>query len=76
MQQHSCQFDTARIISHSLWVGGAMVMFLNDFSVVIQRTGHWISTTFLDYIHGQLDATTAGMAQAMACPIPFLNMAT
>ncbi len=76
MPQHSRRFDTARIGSHSLHAGGATAMFLNDFTAVqIQRAGRWTSTTFLDYIHGQLDATTAGMAQSMARPISFLNMA-
>jgi len=75
--QHSRRFDMARIGSHSLRAGGAMAMYLNNFSAIqIQRAGRWTSTTFLDYIHGQLDATTAGLAQAMAWPIPFLNMAT
>jgi len=77
MQQHSCHFDMARIGSHSLQAGGATAMFLNDITTVqIQHAGQWTSTTFLDYIHSQLDATTAGMAQAMASPIPFLNMAS
>jgi len=50
-------------------------MFLNDFTAVqIQRARQWTSTTFLDYIHSQLDATMASMAQAMARPISFLNM--
>jgi len=60
-----------------IWAGGAMAMYLNDFSAIqIQCAGCWTSTTFLDYIHGQLDAPTAGIAQAMAHPIPFLIMAT
>ncbi len=77
MQDNTRNFDKARIGSHSLRAGRATAMFLNDFTAVqIQRAGRWTTTTFLDYIHGQLAATTAGVAQGMARPIPFLNMAT
>jgi len=77
MQNNTCHVDTACISSHSLQAGGATAMFLNDFTTVqIQWAGRWTSTNFLDYIHGQLAAMMAGIAQAMACPIPFLNMAT
>jgi len=77
MHHNTCHFDTAHIGSHSLQAGGAMAMFLNNFTVVqMQHLSQWTSTTFLDYIHGQLDATTAGIVQTMSCPIPFLNMAT
>jgi len=77
MHQHSCHYDLACIGSHSLRAGGMVAMSLDDYSAVqIQHAGCWTSTTFLDYIHGQMDATTTSIAQAMTCPIPFLNMAT
>jgi len=44
-------------------------------ALTIQCAGRWTSTTFMDYIHGQLDVTTHGLVQAMSMQTPYHNMA-
>ncbi len=62
--------------SHSLRAGGATALYINKKdAMTIQRAGRWTSTTFLDYIHGQLDVTTCGHVQAMSTQTPYYNMA-
>jgi len=52
-----------------------MAMYLNDFSAVqIQCARFWSSTTFLDYIHNQIDVVTCSLAQSMSITLPFINM--
>jgi len=60
-------YNVKRIGSHSLRSGGATALFINKKdALTIQRAGRWTSTMFMDYIHGQLDVTTHGLAQAMS----------
>jgi len=62
--------------SHSLRAGGAMALFINKHDAIeIQRAGRWTSTTFMEYIHGQLDVVSIGLSTSMAKITPFLNMA-
>jgi len=62
--------------SHSLQVGGAMALFINKHDAIeIQHAGQWTSTTFMEYIHGQLDVVSIGLSTLMAKIMPFLNMA-
>jgi len=69
-------YKVKRIGSHSLRSGGATALFINKKdALTIQRAGRWTSTTFMDYIHGQLDVTTRGLAQAMSTRTPYYNMA-
>jgi len=53
--------------SHLLCAGRATALYINKKdALTIQRAGRWMSTTFMDYIHGQLDVTTHGLVQAMS----------
>jgi len=62
--------------SHPLWAGGATALYINKKdALAIQCAGRWTSTTFMDYIHGQLDVTTHGLAQKMSMQTPYHNMA-
>jgi len=67
-------FDSNRVGSHSLRAGGAMAMFVTKHdTIAIQKAGQWTSSTFLDYIHNQIDVVTRGLSQAMSNAIPFIN---
>jgi len=69
-------YNIKRIGSHSLRAGGATALFINKKdAMTIQRAGRWTSSTFMDYIHGQLDVTTRGLAQAMSTQTSYYNMA-
>jgi len=69
-------FDESKVGSHSLRAGGAMALYITKHSAIeIQRAGRWTSTTFMEYIHGQLDVVSKGLAQAMSQSVPFINMA-
>ncbi len=69
-------FDEDKVGSHSLRAGGAMALYITKHSAIeIQRAGRWTSTTFMEYIHGQLDVVSKGLAQAMSQSVPFINMA-
>ena len=64
------------VSSHSLRAGGAMALKLHGYDRdTIKKIGRWSSDTFLTYIHEQIGAFSAGIAQQMAIPIPFYNMA-
>jgi len=53
-----------------------MALFINKHDAIeIQRAGHWTSTTFMEYIHGQLDVVSLSLSTSMAKVTPFLNMA-
>jgi hypothetical protein len=53
MKQH--RFQVTKISLHSLRLGGAMALHLNNVPThTIRRMGHWSSNTFLDYIHKQI----------------------
>jgi len=68
-------FNIGKVGSHSLHTGGAMAMFLSKHdTIAIQKAGRWTSTTFLDYIHNQIDVVTRGLAQSMSAALPFINM--
>jgi len=69
-------FDLAQVGSHSLRAGGAMALYITKHSTIeIQRAGRWTSTTFMEYIHGQLDVVSKGLSQKMSRSTPFVNMA-
>jgi len=69
-------FDESKVGSHSLRAGGAMALYITKHSAMeIQRAGRWTSTTFMEYIHGQLDVVSKGLTQAMSQSVPFINMA-
>jgi len=69
-------FDESKVSSHSLQAKGAMALYITKHSVIeIQWAGCWTSTTFMEYIHGQLDVVSKGLAQAMLQSVPFINMA-
>jgi hypothetical protein len=52
-----------RVLSHSLWAGGAMAMKLSGATdSTIMRIGWWTSLTYLTYIHSQIGALSAGIA--------------
>ena len=53
-----------------------MAMCLNGVNaIVIKKQGRWSSNTFLQYIHEQIGAFTAGVATRMSQFIPYTNMA-
>jgi hypothetical protein len=63
------------VSSHSLRAGGAMAMSLNGIDpIVIKKQGRWSSNTFMQYIHEQIGAFTAGVAVRMSRYIPYHNM--
>jgi hypothetical protein len=67
-------YTQTNVSSHSLRAGGAMAMKLNGVdTITIKKHGRWSSNTFLDYIHEQIGALTAGVAARMAIYIPFHN---
>jgi hypothetical protein len=69
-------FTRNNVSSHSLGAGGAMAMKLNGIdTITIKKHGRWSSNTFLEYIHEQIGAFTAGVAKQMSRYIPFQNMA-
>jgi len=52
-----------------------MAMFLTKHdTMAIQKAGRWTSTTFLTYIHNQIDVVTRGLAQSMSVATPFINV--
>jgi hypothetical protein len=64
-----------RVSSHSLRAGGAMALKLSGASdSTIMRVGRWTSLTYLTYIHTQIGALTAGVAQLMSTAITFQNV--
>jgi len=74
LQRRGYKLD--KVGSHSLQLGGATALFINSHdTLTIQRAGRWTGSTFMDYIHGQLDITTWGLAQSMSQQTPYMNMA-
>jgi hypothetical protein len=68
-------YDLRRVGAHSLRASGAMAMKLNAVdSDTIKKVGRWTSSTFLIYIHSQIAALNAGLAQRMVNPIYFQNV--
>ena len=69
-------YEPSDISSHSLRAGGAMALHLNGADAqTIQKLGRWKSTTFLQYIHEQISAFSAGLSTKMSTDIPFAHMA-
>jgi hypothetical protein len=68
-------YNLRRIGAHSLRASGAMAMRLNGVDAeTIKKVGRWTSSTFLIYIHSQIAALNAGLAQRMVNPIYFQNV--
>jgi hypothetical protein len=68
-------YNVKRIGAHSLRASGAMAMKLSGAAAdTIMKVGRWTSSTFLVYIHSQIAALTAGLAQQMVQPIYFHNV--
>jgi hypothetical protein len=69
-------YDLDRVGAHSLWASGAMVaMKLNGVDAeMIKKVGRWTISTFFIYIHSQIAASNAGLAQQMVRPIYFQNV--
>jgi len=69
MSNKSNGFDASKVGSHSLHqqAGGALALYITKHSTMeIQHAGHCTNTTFLEYIHSQLDIVSKGLAQAMS----------
>ena len=68
-------FPPEAVSSHSLRVGGAMAMHLNNIDRdTIRKQGHWSSDTFLMYIHEQISAFSAGLSAKMSQGVGWFNM--
>jgi integrase len=68
-------YNLMRIGAHSLRASGAMAMKLSGAEAdTIMKVGRWTSSTFLVYIHSQIAALTAGLAQRMVHPVYFHNV--
>jgi len=75
MSNKSNGFDASKVGSHSLQAGGAMALYITKHSTIeIQCAGYCTNTTFMEFIHGQLDIVSKGLAQAMSQLVPFINM--
>jgi hypothetical protein len=73
LQAHG--YNLRRIKAHSLRASGAMAMKLNGVDAeMIKKVGRWTSSAFLIYIHSQIAALNAGLAQQMVNPIYFHNV--
>jgi len=61
--------------SHSLCSGGAMALFNQGVdTTTIMKLGQWTSTTFMMYIHKQVDTISQGASAKMAVDSPFVNL--
>jgi len=61
--------------SHSLRSGGAMALFNQGVdATTIMKLGRWTSTTFMMYIHEQVDTVSRGAAEKMSIDTPFVNL--
>jgi integrase len=68
-------YDLKRVGAHSLRASGAMAMKLNNVDAeTIKKVGRWTSSTFLIYIHSQIAALNAGLAERMVHPVYFHNV--
>jgi hypothetical protein len=68
-------YNLKRVGAHSLRASGAMAMKLNGVDAdTIKKVGRWTSSTFLIYIHSQIAALNAGLAQRMVHPVYFHNV--
>jgi integrase len=70
-------YDLRRIGPHSLRASGAMQLALNGVSdSMIQKLGRWSSSTWLQYLHGQISCLTRGVSARMATPVLYVNIGT
>jgi hypothetical protein len=70
-------YDLRRIGPHSLRASGAMQLALNGISdSMIQKLGRWSSSTWLQYLHGQISCLTRGVSARMATPVLYVNIGT
>ena len=70
-------YDLQRIGPHSLRASGAMQLKLNGASdAMVQKMGRWTSTTWLQYLHGQISCLTRGLSEKMATPVLYFNVGT
>jgi hypothetical protein len=68
-------YDIKCIGAHLLRASGAMALKLDGVDAdTILKVGRWTSSTFLVYIHSQIAALNAGLAQRMARPVYFQNV--
>jgi hypothetical protein len=68
-------YNIKRISAHSLRAWGAMALKLDGVAAdTIMKVGRWTSSTLLVYIHLQIVALNAGLAQRMARPVYFHNV--
>jgi hypothetical protein len=68
-------YDLKRIGAHLLQASGAMALKLNNVDAdTMMKMGRWTSSTFLIYIHSQIAALKAGLAQQMVHPVYFQNV--
>jgi hypothetical protein len=69
-------YSPRRIGTHSLRASGAMALKLDGVDDTrIMKIGRWTGLTFMVYIHAQIGALNAGLAQRMAQRIEFVNVA-
>ena len=70
-------YDLTRVGTHSLRASGAMALKLQGVDdSLIMKIGRWTGLTFLTYIHAQIGALNAGLAQRMAIRVHFVNVAS
>ena len=70
-------YDLLRIGLHFLQASGAMQLKLNGVSdAMVQKIGRWTSTTWLQYLHGQISCLTRGLLEKMAPPVLYFNVGT
>jgi hypothetical protein len=71
-------YDLHRIGPHSLRASGAMQLALNSVpDSIIQKLGRWSSSTWLQYLHGQISCLTRGISSSrMSTPVLYVNIGT
>jgi integrase len=70
-------YDLRHISPHSLRASGTMQLALNGISdSMIQKLGHWSSSTWLQYIHSQISCLTRSISSRMATPVLDVNIGT
>ena len=74
--QHRLKGYKSKIVgTHSLQSGGAMALFLSGSSPeAIMKMGRWTSTTFMTYIHEQVDTLNQDAAARMSQDVSFTNL--
>jgi len=52
-----------------------MALFQNGANATtIMKLGRWTSTTFMTYLHEQIDVLSHGAASRMAVEVPYVNL--